>query len=106
MTIFPDNGAGILAAADPPGTGCTCPDALGVVHHALEGHPIAPCPTHGEHPDSPTPAVLDPLAAELAAAFGSTTDDEETALGGLLAHVDHINTRANEAHAYPTMKEH
>lgn len=103
MNIFADNGEGILAAADPPGSGCNCPDALGVVQHHIEGQPIPDCPTHGEHPDSPTPAELDPLAVGLLAALAS--NDEETSLGGLLAHVDHLNTRANEAHAYPTMKE-
>lgn len=75
MSIFPDNGEGILAAADPPGSGCTCPDALGVVWHALEARPIAPCPTHGEHPDNPEPVVLDSLAAQIAAHFTPTTKE-------------------------------
>ncbi len=98
MNVFPDNGAGLLEALDAatgtPPTGCTCPDGLGVALHLFEGHPIAACPTHGEHPDSPQPAAVDPLAAELAAALtATTTDTEEAAVGRLLAPVDHLTNK-------------
>lgn len=75
MNIFADNGEAILAAADPPGSGCNCPDALGVVQHHIEGQLIPDCPAHGSHPDQPTPAELDPLAAQIAAHFTPTTKE-------------------------------